>query len=207
MSRDLQLSPSMVTFDDLDDLLGAIDDSIDVHKRAIERYSNILGGVLRTTLGESSVQEIQEESRAPSSADGSHGGSGRFGLFKSQPSGGNVKKVAKDKQDQASAGWTIVETEDFALKIATGTSAQVNSKRTESLFKIVEALKSKLTMLEIARKSLSELPSRGLRANQIIFVVFKDGIPKQIIPSNESASSRNKFAFQADFDVETMRVR
>jgi hypothetical protein len=202
MSRDLQLSPSMITFENLDDLLGAIDDSIDVHKRAIERYSDVLGGILRATLGQGPVQEIHDEPRAPS--EGQHG---RFGLFKSsQPPAGNAKKGPKERQDPANAGWSVIESGDFSLKIATGALSSVNSKRTESLFKIVEALKSKLTMLEIARKSLSELPSRGLRANQIIFVVFKDGIPKQIIPSNESASSRNKFAFQSDFEVEPIRI-
>jgi hypothetical protein len=204
LSRDLNLSPSMITFENLDDLLGTIDDSIDIHKRAIERYSDLLGGILRTTLGEGPVH-YQEQPRPQSQGDQSQ--HGRFGLFKPQPQGSNSKRPQKGKQEEVSPGWTIIESGELSIKIATGTTSLMNTKKTEALFKIVEALKSKLTTLEIARKSLAELPSKGLRSNQILSVVFKDGIPRQIIPSNESTSQRNKFAFEADFEVEPMRVR
>jgi hypothetical protein len=193
----------MVTFENLDDLLGALDDSIEVHKRAIDRYSNFLGGLLRSTLGGGAVPQASIEMRPPQNAPDQKDRA-RFGLFKSQPSGQPAKKT---KLDENSQGWTVIESGDFSVKVATGQTSLVNQKKTESLFKIVEALKAKVTMLEIARKSLAELPSRGLRANQIISVVFKDGIPRQVIPSNETKDSRPKFGFTAEFEVEPMRSR
>jgi hypothetical protein len=204
LSRDLQLSPSMVTFENLDDLLGAIDESIDIHTRAIERYSDLLGGILRETIGNAPPQPIQEEHQKPPEQKKSGGG---FGLFSKSQATSDNKKVARNKLEEEQKGWTVLDYQDFSLKIATGQPAQVIAKRTESLFKIVEALKSKVSTLQTARKFLAELPSRGLRSNQVLSVVFKDGIPRQILPATESKDRRARFAFGAEFAIEPMRVR
>ncbi len=193
----------MVTFENLDDLLSAIDESIEIHTRAIERYSDLLGGILRETLGNGPSQQYQESNQKPPEQKKNSGG---FGFLKSQPSGDN-KKVARSKLEEEQKGWTVLDYQDFSLKIATGQPAQVTAKRTESLFKIVEALKSKVASLQTARKFLAELPSRGLRSNQMLSVVFKDGIPRQILPSLESRDKRARFAFVTEFAIEPMRVR
>jgi hypothetical protein len=202
--RDIQLSPSMITFTNLDELLRAIDESIDQHMRAIERYSDLLGGMLRETIGNGPVN-YHGDSKPRQEQKKGGGGFGQI-FSKQQPPNDN-KKMPKGKLEEEQKGWSILEAEDFSLKIATGQASQVNSKRTESLFKIVEALKAKVAQLQTAKKFLEELPSRGLRPNQIMYVVFKDGIPKQILPSNESRDERGKFTFEASFAIEPMRAR
>jgi hypothetical protein len=194
----------MITFQNLEDLLGAIDDSIEIHTRAIERYSDLLGGILRDTIGNGPAQQIQPEPKPKTPEN--RGGFGLPIFSKSQPSKDN-KKPQNAKLEQEQKGWMLLEYGDYSLKIATGQPTLINSKRTETLFKIVEALKSKVAMLQTARKSLADLPSRGLRSNQSISVVFKDGIPRQILPSVESKDRRSRFAFQSDFAIEPMKVR
>ncbi len=193
----------MITFESLDDLLGTIDESIEVHNRAIERYSDNLGGLLRGTVQGENVQK-QKGSGLGSSIFGG----GLFSSGDKQHQQNNTKKDGKGKkQEDESQGWLILEAGDFALKVANGSGALVNSRKAEALFKIVEALKSKVTTLESARKLLGDLPSRGFKANQRIAVVFKDGVPRQILPTNEESGQQSRFSFTSDFQIEALTLK
>jgi hypothetical protein len=183
MRNDFQLSLSMITFESLDDVLGSIDDAIDVHHRAIERYSDILGTMLRKSVGENQVQ-IRQMNAPPSSG-----------------------KSQKDRRSEDEQGWLILEADDYALRVSNGPTTLVDSHKVVALFKIVEALKSKVTSLESARKLMADLPSKGFNANQRISVVFKDGLPRQILPTGETSAEQPKFGYAGEFQIEPMRLK
>jgi len=70
------------------------------------------------------------------------------------------------------------------------------------LFKVIEALKSKVPVLEAARKLLSELPSQGFDATSRFRVVFKDGLPRYVLPTAEARGTQHKKFWYA----ETFRI-
>lgn len=94
------------------------------------------------------------------------------------------------------------ETEEYTLKVATtGPNSPQSTFTVSQLFKITEALKTKVTALEIARRFLTELPSKGFKSDQKFLAVFREGIPRQVIPTNESVAQTKRFRYSDQFEI------
>jgi hypothetical protein len=190
------VSPSVVAFDNLSDVLLTLEDYANIHNEAIGRYRERLGLLLRQREG------------------GNTQGSSDFTLSSDQLLGAELaaqgknkkdpKKKEKDLDDQQ--GWLVFEASDYALKVASnqGNAAQTASLEISVLFKMVETLNAKVMNLKTAAKMISELPSHGIRADQKFLVIFRDGIPRQVVPTNESGSNQPKFRFQEVFELEPL---
>ncbi|MHB8567132.1 MAG: hypothetical protein ACYC7D_11445 [Nitrososphaerales archaeon] len=184
MRKELALSYSMISFESLDELLSTIDDYIDLHSKMAERYGDRLGYLLRRSGGSASdalqtsfQAELQEESKKP-------------GLM-----GG--KKDRKGEEHES--GWIVIGGEEFSIRVASGVGSSASSNEVSVLFKIVEQLKARTASLKVAQKLLGDLPTQGFRADQRLLVVFKDGIPKQVIPTNEISAQQRKFRYADQF--------
>jgi hypothetical protein len=184
MNKDLYLSPSLVTFEDFSSLLEEVDDLIDNHNKAIAKYEDKLGVLLRgvgTQTKRGMTAFDQDENMAGVEEEDSRGGKG-----------------------SGEEGWLVLESDDSNLKVATGSANSARRKQTEALFKIIESLKARLVSIQKARKLISGLPSQGFNPNQKIVVMFRDGIPRQIIPSYESTKAMRKFKYSEVFDIQAL---
>lgn len=193
MNKDLYLSPSLVTFEDFSDLLGTVDDYIDAHTKAIAKYEDRLGVVLR-------------------GAGGSDARKGMTGFDDSEPGNSQNEGETQAKSDRRrrpsadgrEEGWLVLEADETNLKVATGSASSTAQKQTEALFKIIESLKARLASLEKVRKLISNLPAQGFKPNQRIVVMFRDGVPRQIIPSYEVSKAVKKFRYSEQFDIQVL---
>lgn len=183
MNKDLYLSPSLVTFADFSNLLGEVDNHIDAHKIAIAKYEDMLGVLLRGS--------------GPDTKRG-------MTAFDQDTAMASAMEEEDARNNGSEEGWLILETEETNLKVATGSASSTRGKQTEALFKIIESLKARLVSLQKVRKLISELPGQGFNPNQKIVVMFRDGIPRQIIPSYESSKAAKKFKYSEQFDIQVL---
>jgi hypothetical protein len=183
MKEELAISPVMLSFDSLDELISSVEELIELHKTLLARYGDRLGVLLR----EKGMDPVQMS----------------MGQEANDPRRAQARKRPIEGVDEG--GWMSFETEEYVLKVATTGPSSPHSKFTVSqLFKITEALKTKVTVLEIARKFLSDLPSRGFRADQKYLAVFREGIPRQVIPTNESIEQTRRFRFSDQFEISVL---
>lgn len=194
MNKDLLLSPSLVSFQDFSELMETVDESIQTHSKAIAKYEDRLGVLLRGSGGESKQGLNFDQSQIPN-MDNDSG-------VEIQPKSDKKRKASSS--DGSELGWLVLESEETSVKVATGSVASITGKQVEALFKIIESLKAKLASLERVRKLISDLPAQGFKPNQSIVVMFRDGIPRQIIPSNEAARAYKKFRYSEQFDTQVL---
>ncbi len=186
MNKDLYLSPSLVTFEHFSSLLEEVDDLLDAHNNTIARYEDRLGVLLRGSGSQAKkgMTAFDQDATAESPMD--------------------EQGVQNKGKQGAEQGWLVVEEEETSLKVATGSAAATRGKQTEALFKVIESLKARLVSLQKVRKIISELPSQGFNPNQKIVVMFRDGIPRQIIPSYETSKAMKKFKYSEEFDIQVL---
>jgi hypothetical protein len=190
MNKDLYLSPSLVTFDTFNDLLGEVDDQIDAHKDAIAKYEDKLGVMLRGSgsEGKKGMTAFDQETTIGNAMDEED----------------SQNRRRRSSSEDGEEGWLVLETDDANLKVASGSTSSTRGKQTEALFKIIESLKARLVSLQKVRKLISELPGQGFNPNQKIVVMFRDGIPRQIIPSYEVSKAVKKFRYSEQFDIQVL---
>ncbi len=201
MREELTLAHSVMAFENLNEVLAVLDQSIDIHSKLIKRYEDRLGVLLR---------QARESSDPRLKAAGSQIPMPGLGVGESDPRGGggndNKKKQDKKRDQGEEKGWIVLESEDHSLKLATGSESLIASNEISILFKIIETLKSKVPALESSRKLLSELPSQGFRADQRLRVVFKDGLPRYVLPTSEAqAQNQKKFWYQESFRIAVLK--
>jgi hypothetical protein len=198
MREELILSNSIVAFENLNEVLLALDQLIEVHSKMIKRYEERLGILLRQAResNDPRLKSVGSQIPMPGMSDG----------YIDPKSIDKKKKDDKKREPGEEKGWILLESEDHALKLATGSEAQIAANEISILFKVTEALKSKLPSLESASKLLSDLPSQGFRADQRLRVVFKDGLPKYVLPTTEpKAQNQKKFWYQESFRIAVLK--
>ena len=178
LRKELGLSHSVLVFKNLDDLLATLDEYVELHSNAVAKYDDRLGFLLRSS-----------------------GAEGDQNLASAQSIERDDKKQKGDKRrDPEDRNWVTLGTDEYAIKIAANFTA-VASNEISALFRVVELLKAKILMINSARKLLAELPSKGFRADQKIRVVFRDGVPRQVIPTNEMEDQQQKFHYSEQFQI------
>ena len=175
-----------MTFESLNEVLALLDQSSEIHSKMIKRYEDRLGVLLRKAK-ESNDPRLQS-------------------ISNQAPSDERKKKDEKKREPGEEKGWVVLESEDHSLKIATGSESLISSNEISILFKVIETLKSKLPALESSRKLLSELPSQGFRGDRRFKIVFKDGLPKYVIPSTDAQSTQDrKFRYAEQFRIAVLK--
>ena len=206
MKEELTLAHSIMSFENLNEVLEVLDELIDTHSKMIKRYEDRLGVLLRQAKGSNDprLKSVSSQFDIPQSAGGDPDGFSK--------NGGNNNSDKKKKEDKKrdgggeEKGWTVLESEDHTLKIATGSDSQVGSNEISILFKTIETLKLKLPALESSRKMLSELPSQGFKADRKFRVAFRDGLPKYVLPSTEPQSAQaRRFRYAEQFRIAVLK--
>ncbi len=204
MRDELILAHSVMAFENLNEVLAVLDQSIDIHSKMIKRYEDRLGVLLRQARESSDPRLKKAGSQIPMQGLGMDDSESRI------ITGNNDKKKQDKKRGEQQGGeekgWIVLESEDHSLKLATGSEPLIASNEISILFKIIEALKSKLPALESSRKLLSDLPSQGFRADQRMRIVFKDGLPKYVLPTSEPVPlNQKKFWYQESFRIAVLK--
>jgi hypothetical protein len=202
MREELILAHSVMSFENLNEVLVILDQSIETHSKLIKRYEDRLGVLLRQARESNDPRLKSAGSQIPMPGMG--------GDFDARGGGNDSNKKKQDKKkDQQSGeekGWIVLESEDHSLKLATGSEALIASNEISILFKIIETLKSKLPALEASRKLLADLPSQGFRADQRLRIVFKEGLPRYVLPTTEpQAQNQKKFWYQESFRIAVLK--
>jgi hypothetical protein len=164
-------------------MLAAMDSYIAKHKSALQAYGDRLGILLRSQGSTSVASSPANES-----------------LFRKQDN--KQRKGTEDKE-----GWMAFRldgSEEAILRIANSTILSPTSAESAALFRATEILKERLKALESARDVIEKLPSRGLQKDQKFIVVFGEGLPRQIIPTNEKEASQTAFHYSDDFVLSTL---
>ena len=197
MRDELTLANSIMAFENLNEVLDMLDQSVDIHSKMIKRYEDRLGILLRQAResNDPRLKSVGSQIPMPGVSDGFE-----------QKNNDKKKKDDKKREPGEEKGWIVLESEDHALKLATGSETQIAANEISILFKITEALKSKIPALEAARKLLSDLPSQGFRADQRMRIVFKDGLPKYVLPTSEpNMQNQKKFWYQESFRIAVLK--
>lgn len=206
MKEDFFLSPALVTFEDFAEFLTALDQLIDSHSKAIAKYEDKLGVLLRGSEAESRggmhFDQQQQDHLSLSNVDSAQ--QQPDPVVQGRGESNAKKKKGSPSQDASEQGWLVLEAEETSVKVASGNAASVTGKHVEALFKVIESLKAKLASLERIRKLVSDLPAQGFKANQRIIVMVRDGLPRQIIPSYEVVRAQKKFAYSEEFDIQAL---
>lgn len=191
MRKELSLPYSIISFENLKELISNMEEYIDLHQNIAEKYGDRLGYLLRRSgsSGDAFMQtspqtDTQSDSDEKPKAAGFMGG----------------KKRTLDER-----GWVVLGTDEFTIRVATGTGNSLTSSEISVLFKIVEQLKAKIASLQLALRLLSELPTKGFRADQRLLVVFKDGLPKQVIPTGETSAEQKRFRYLEQFQTTILK--
>lgn len=190
MREELSVAHSIIPFDNLGDLLYELDDSIETYSRLTKRYEDRLGILLRQAK-ESNDPRLQAVSAEISS---------------NQESDGDKNKKKDKKREVDDRGWIVMESGDHTIRLANGSDSQLLANEVSLLFKVIETLKSKLIALESARKMISEMTSQGFKSERRLRVVFKDGLPRYLIPVSESTSQQQKkFKYGEQFRLAVLK--
>ncbi len=190
MRKELGISPCVIMFENHADLQKTIDEYTEYQRHMVEKYRDRLGVLLRQAGMPAISQSLQSSSQGSDQPSANELSQEQLQQIK--------KKEAKKQSDEK--GWIVLEADDCSIKIA-ASSASRASGEVSVLFKIVEALNAKVQGLKISSKIIAELPSRGIKPDQRFLVVFKDGLPKQIIPTNETYASQAKFKYVDQFEL------
>ena len=201
MREELILAHSVMAFENLNEVLVVLDQSIETHSKLIKRYEDRLGVLLRLARESNDPRLKSAGSQIPMPGMGG-------GDMEPRGGGSNDKKKQDKKREQGNEekGWIVLESEEHSLKLATGSEALIASNEISILFKIIETLKSKLPALESSRKLLSDLPAQGFRTDQRLRVVFKDGLPRYVLPTTEAkVENQKKFWYQESFRIAVLK--
>ncbi len=99
-----------------------------------------------------------------------------------------------------------MEAGDHTIRLANGPDTQIMANEVSLLFKVIETLKSKTAALESSRKMISEMTSQGFKSDRRLRVVFKDGLPRYLIPVSESfVQKQNKFKYGEQFRLAVLK--
>lgn len=187
MKRELELSQNLMQFENLDELLSTIEDSIELHKLAIRKYGDRLGYLLRD--GGSQANAPYDFTPASESV-----------------SEQELKKLGKGrKSDSEGESWQDFKEHDFRLRVANRNSE--TGSEVSVLFEVIESLKLKIQDLTNAKKLLAKFPSEGIRANQSFRVNFVYGLPRYVIPAGEQHGSvdlQRKFVYNEQFQISVL---
>lgn len=188
MKPELCLPNVIISFENLADLSVTLDEYIELHSKMATKFENRLGVLLRGSVeqggGGANLQQID--------SDADQRGKGK-------------KNPSRRGGDSDDPDWVTLGNEEFSIRIASPRPDSIRNAEVSALFKAVEALKSKLVALEYVRKVLGELPTRGFRTDQRILVVFRDGVPKQIIPTAEAGKQLVKFRYSEQFQIAMLK--
>ena len=192
LREELSVAHSIISFDNLAEFLSELDNSVETHSKLTKRYEDRLGMLLRQAK-DSSDPKLRTVSN-------------EFGSTAQSDSEQQQKRKKDDrKRDVEEKGWIILEDGYNTVRLANGGEGQLLSSEISILFKVIETLKSKITALESSRKMISELTSQGFRSDRKLKVVFKDGLPKYIIPSFESSIQQVKFKYSEQFRLAVIK--
>jgi hypothetical protein len=196
MREELSVAHSIIPFDSISDLLSELDDSIEIYSRLTKRYEDRLGTLLRQAK-ESKDPRLQAVSAELGAASGQ---------VDSDQQEKNKKKKEDKKRDPEERGWIVLEAGDHTIRLANGTDSQIMANEVALLFKVIETLKSKTISLESSRKMISEMTSQGFKSDQRLRVIFKDGLPRYLIPISESFSHHEKkFSYAEQFRLAVLK--
>ena len=186
LRTELGLSHSVLVFKNLNELLATLDEYAELHSHAVANYDDRLGHLLRD-------QGIKGENLSALKEP-----------LETEDQKKDKKQKGDKKKETEERGWFTLGSDEFAIKIG-NSSLLAASNEISSLFRVVELLKAKIVMINSARKLLSELPSKGFRGDQKLRVVFRDGLPKQIIPTNEMEDQQTKFRYEEQFQIVSLK--
>jgi len=174
--QDIALRQSIVVFEDLTDLLSSMDEYIAHHKYSIQTYGERLGTLLRSQQTSSGNDKNKKQD--------------------------NKKRPQEDRDSWIT--FKLDGSEEAILRIANTRVISPASAESAALFRIIENLKERLKALESARDILDKLPVRGISRDQKFIVVFGEGLPRQVIPTNELKASQSRFRYLEDFELKTL---
>jgi hypothetical protein len=191
-NRELVLNQSLIEFENLDELLVALDECIDIHAKAVQRYGDRLGALLRQ--GKSTTDQ---------------GGDSNQSQKQQQQQQAKENPTQKRGGGRAEKGdpWTNFRLDkegNVNLRVANPSMISPVSAENSILFRLIETLREKLQSLETARKIIAGLPSQGCRAEQRFLVSFAEGLPRQVIPMNQTSSAQVRFQFKDDFQLDPL---
>ena len=192
MREELGLAQSVISFDSISDLLAELDHDTEYYSKITKRYEDRLGLLLRQ------AKDSSDPKLRSVSADQSN-------LLTSEPDQQNKKKKEDKKRDVEDKGWVVLESGDVTIRLANGSETQLISNEISLLFKVIEALKAKIATIEASRKLISELTSQGFKSDRRLKVVFKDGLPRYLIPSSETAVQQRKFRYGEQFRLAVLK--
>ncbi|MHB1867412.1 MAG: hypothetical protein ACYCPP_00525 [Nitrososphaerales archaeon] len=195
MREELSVAHSIISFDSLNDLLSELDRSIDTYSKLTKRYEDRLGILLRQ------AKDSNDPKLQAVSAEG-------FSSGQNDSEQQNKKKKEDKKRDseEKEKGWIILEAGDYTIRLANGPDTQTLANEVSLLFKVIETLRSKTVALEASRKMISELASQGFKSDRRLRVVFRDGLPKYMIPSSESSIQQGKkFRYGEQFRLAVLK--
>ncbi|MGI0078984.1 MAG: hypothetical protein ACRECH_05115, partial [Nitrososphaerales archaeon] len=95
MRKELAISPVILAFDDLDELLSNLDEEIDLHKKMLARYGDRLGVVLRDKGGSEAFQKSAAQEAVESD---------------------RTQARNKKRGETEEGGWISFESEEYTLK-------------------------------------------------------------------------------------------
>ena len=191
MREEIGLTNSVMAFENLNEVLALMDQSIENHSKVIKRYEDRLGILLRLARESTDPRLKSAGNQVPMPGAGNG----------DQPDQ-KKKKDDKKREPGEDRGWVVLQNADHDLKLASGSESSIISNEISILFKITETLKAKVPPLEAARKLLSDRPSQGFDPNSRFRVVFKDGLPRYVLPTAEARTSQQKKFWYA----ETFRI-
>lgn len=192
MREELSLAQSVITFDSLSDFLTELDHCVETYSKMTKRYEDRLGFLLRQAKDSNDPRL-----RSVSTDQGTQMGQLEFDQ--------NKKKKDDKKREVEDKGWVVLESGDVTIRLANGSEAQLLSNEISLLFKVIEALKSKTASIEASRKLISELTAQGFKSDRRIKVVFKDGLPRYLIPSTESLLPQRRFSYVEQFRLAVLK--
>lgn len=196
MREELSVAHSIISFDSLSDLLSELDDFIETYSRLTKRYEDRLGILLRQAK-ESNDPKLQAVSAELGSSTGQ---------ADSDQQDKNKKRKEDKKKDVEDRGWVVMEGVNHTIRLATGSDTQMLANEVSLLFKVIETLKAKSAALESSRKMISEMTSQGFKADRRLRVVFKDGLPRYLIPVADISSQRQKkFEYAEQFRLAVLK--
>ncbi|MGI0090483.1 MAG: hypothetical protein ACREBS_02120 [Nitrososphaerales archaeon] len=200
MREELTVAHSVILFDNLNDLLAELDQSMETYSKLTTRYEDRLGILLRQAKdsADPKLRSASEEIAAQSSQ------------LDSDQQNKKRKEEKKQKDDKKregdEKGWIVLEAGDHVIRVANGADSQILSNEISILFKVIETLKSKITALDSSRKLISELTSQGFRSDRKLRVVFKDGLPRYLISSTDVAiQQQKKFKYAEQFRLAILK--
>ena len=190
MREELSLAHSIISFENLAELLEELDQYIEINAKLTKRYVDRLGYLLR----------VAKDSADPRLMSVSQD----LGMLDSESENQRKKKNDKKKAPEEK-GWISLEDGEHIVRVATGSDAQLVSNEISILFKVVETLKSRIAGLNSSRRLFSNLPSRGFDTTHKLRVGFKDGLPRYLLPSSEASVQRNKFRYSESFSISVLK--